>query len=390
MRVERSLPGGVTIKRKIGLSLSFLAVLVFSLLQTGCVGENGAGVGERTIAPSTVGDSSIEGRIQQLTEHIRLSPKNWESYYNRSLLWYETGNTQRAMEDISKSIDLYVKNPDAYHLRGFYLYVQNKDNEALMDFKRAIENGSLNPETFYTVGQIHFFRKEYDLAEDAYTEAVKLDTMQPLYQFALGFMAQERGRTNRAIEHFDEALKRDPTFIKALSALHDIHLNETKDPDLAYFYNDRILVVDSTHPVARFNQGNFFFQRANVITDQAKLPEFQVLLKLAVSEYSTALQRDPNFVNAYYNRGYSYYLMEQYGRALNDFSTVISLDPFNEKAFFMKGSIQEYQGDLAGALSNYQQAEKINPDFKAATNAVKELSTKVQAGKGTEGGNPGG
>lgn len=348
---------------------------------TACKSETSSNLGpDQTVnTQKSPPDTTVEGKIRSLTESIKFSPDNYDLYYDRSVAWYEAGNSVRAMDDMDKSIELNITNPEAYYMRGFYYYVQNKDEEALKDFKRAINVGTENPENFYLIGQIHFFRKEFSLAESAYLEAVRLDTMQPVYLFALGYMAEEKGKVSEAFEYYESSLQRNPYFIKSLSALHDISLNERKNPDLAYVYNGRIMTIDSTHPVARFNQGNFFFQRASVITEESQLPEFQVLMKLAVSEYSICLQRDPNFVDAYYNRGYSYYLMQQYNRAMKDFSTVISLDPYNDRAFFMKASIQEFNGDDRGALENYRQAIRINPDFIDASNAVKDLSGKLEA-----------
>lgn len=363
-------------------TLRWLLALMAVVLVTSCSPEveSNSGRLSTVAADSAKRDSgTVEAKIRRLTEQLQYSKTNWQIYYDRSLLWYEAGNTSRATADIEKAIEYHVTNPDGYHMRGFYSYVQNRDEEALKDFKRAVDLGSDNPETFYHIGQIHFFRKEYDLAQSAYKTAIKLDSMEPTYYFAQGFLKQQRGRTNAAIKDYEAALKRNPTFVKALLALHDIYLNEKRDPDRAYGFNERVMLVDSTQPLAHFNQGNFFYERANKVTDEAKRPEFTVLMKIAISEYSKSLQYDPNYGPAYYNRGYCFYLIEKYPEALADFTSVIELDPFNEKAFFMKASIQEYQGDLSSALSNYRQAHKIKPDFRDAEVAVRELEPKVQA-----------
>ncbi|MEM7037818.1 MAG: tetratricopeptide repeat protein [Bacteroidota bacterium] len=353
------------------------------LFLVACSSESESGTGKVTNENPT--DSSVtqvkdsaEKTIDRLTEQIRYSPKSWNLWYDRSLLWYEKGNTARAMEDINKAIELHVMNPDGYHTRGFYYYVQNKDEEALRDFKRAAEVGSDNPETFYHIGQIFFFRKDFSEAENAYGLAIKMDSMEPTYYFARGFMYEEQNKTDKAIGEYETAIKRNPFFIKALLALHDIYLLKKKNADAAYAYNERVMQADSLHPMAHFNQGNFFIQRANVITDELKAPEFEVLLKVAVSEFSKCLEQDVNFVQAYYNRGYAWYLLAGYEKAMADFSQVIELDPFNEKAFFMKASIQEFKGEYAAALSNYQQAFKLNPDFSDAEVAVKELSARQE------------
>lgn len=352
-------------------------------LSWGC-GENGkANGGEGTVVEitgdSALGDSaSVEVRIARLTEQLGYSRTNWELWNQRSQLWYEAGNVQRAMADIDIAIENHNTAPENYYLKGFYYYAQKKDSLAIINLQKAADLASDDPEGYYLLGQLKFLHGEYDAATKAYNTAISLDSMAPTYYFARGFMAESRKRYDEAIAEYDLALKRDPTFIKALLALHDIFLNVKKNPDQAFAFNERVILIDSTQPVARFNQGNFFMARANIITEQARFPEFSILMKIAMAEYTKTIETDPNFVQAYYNRGYCSYLLDQFNRALADFSTVISLDPFNDKAFFMKGSIQEGQGDLVSALENYRQAVKINPDFREASDAVKELSAKVK------------
>lgn len=365
---------------------AFLSIGLLLALSWGCGEKGKANGGEGTeivlTGDSTLSDSgTVEERIARLTEQLGYSRTNWELWNQRSQLWYEAGNVQRAMADIDIAIEHHNTAPDNYYLKGFYYYAQKNDSLAILNLQKAADLASDDPEGYYLLGQLEFLKGDYAAASKAYNTAISLDSMAPTYYFARGFMAESRNKYDEAIAEYDMALKRDPTFIKALLALHDIFLNERKDPDQAFAFNERVILIDSTQPVARFNQGNFFMARANLITDAARFPEFSIIMKIAMAEYTKTIETDPNFVQAYYNRGYCSYLLDQFNRALDDFSTVISLDPFNDKAFFMKGSIQEGQGDLVSALENYRQAVKINPNFREASGAVKELSAKVKQDK---------
>lgn len=359
--------------------LIFIVFAVFStVLIVSCGDKAGSGTGIAILDTTAVDTSDPNVKIRALNEQLKGGSKNWNLWFARALLLYEIGNTEGALADVNKAVELSITEPSAYHLRGFIYYAKENDSAALRDFKRAADLDSQNPETYYHIGQIYFMEKKYPEAEEAYDYAIKLDSMQPTYYFAKGYMRLQQGNVDAAIAQYDLALKRDPTFVKALLGLHDVFLNEKRNPDQAYAFNERVLLVDSTQPVGHFNQGNFFIARANKVTDTKKLAEFQVLLKIALSEFNLCIKYDPKFVQAIYNRGYVYYLLEKYPNALDDFSKVISYDPFNEQAFFMKASIQEYQGDLVSALENYKRAVEIDPNFKDAAIAVSELSAKVK------------
>lgn len=365
-------------RRSSPLYLMGLAILGLSLLISAC-GNGGKGEGGALDSIPLVDTNSTQGKIRYLTDLLQKSPNDGQLWIDRSRLWYEEGNTPQAMEDVSKAIEINITNAAAYHLRGFYYYVQNQDSAALRDLKRAAESGSLDPETFYMIGQLHFFQKDYAQALTDYGNAIRLDSTQPTYYFARGFLYQTQGKTDAAIQEYKTALEWDPKFIKVLLALHDVYLDIKHDPDQAYVFNDQILRIDSLHPVARFNQGNFLLARANTITDDAQNIDFTVLVKLAISEYAMCLKRDPKFVKALYNRGYCYYLIENYPRAKADFSSVIDLDPLDSKAFFMRGSISEFEGDLENARMDYERAAQIDPNFRDAVQAAKELKAKTLA-----------
>ncbi|MEM0999129.1 MAG: tetratricopeptide repeat protein [Bacteroidota bacterium] len=367
--------------RMISFSLGLFAILFW-----GCGEKSGGETADGTVDVVTndsLGDSaSVENRIRNLTEQLRFSKTNWELYMERSKLWYEAGNIPQAMADIDRAIENHIMGPENYYLKGFYYYAQRQDSEATRQLRKAVDLGSEDPETYYLLGQLRYLAKDYTGADNWYNTAISLDSMQPTYYFAKGYLAQTQERFDEAIEIYRVALQRDPTFVKVLLALHDIYLNVKKDADQAFAFNERVILVDSTQPVARFNQGNFFMARANILTEEEELVEFQVLIKIAISEYNRCLEVDPNYVEAYYNRGYCFFLLNQFGPALNDFSTVIELDAFNDRAFFMKASIQEVQGDMVSALENYRQAVRINPQFRDAEKAVKELSLKLKAQTG--------
>ncbi|HEX2899577.1 MAG TPA: tetratricopeptide repeat protein [Bacteroidia bacterium] len=331
-----------------------------------------------TIDTTAVDTTSPEGKIRILTERLKFGPENWRLWMERSQQLYELGNIPRALSDIEKAIQYSITEPETYYLRGFYLFAQKQDSLAMRDFKRAADLDSKNPENYHLIGNLNLLQGKYAEADEAYDYAIKLDSMEPTYYFAKGVLRQQQRKIDEAIRWHDKALQRDPTFIKALLALHDIFLKEKKNPDQAYMFNERVMLVDSTQPLAHFNQGNFFIVRANLVTDPGKMADFQVLMKIALSEYNLCLKYDPKFVPALYSRGFTFYSLEKYGQALSDFNKVTELDPFHRDGFYMKANIQEFQGDLSSALENYRRALEIDPKFSDAAVAVKELTAKLQ------------
>jgi tetratricopeptide (TPR) repeat protein len=53
----------------------------------------------------------------------------------------------------------------------------------------------------------------------------------------------------------------------------------------------------------------------------------------------------PTYADAYYGRGYVYFLQKKYDKALEDFTRAYELNPHSARATFMLGSLYEYKGD---------------------------------------------
>lgn len=95
-------------------------------------------------------------------------------------------------------------------------------------------------------------------------------------------------------------------------------------------------------------------------------------------EYTVAVNRDSNFVQAYYNRGYSFFLAGNQDNAMQDFQRVIKLQPNHAQAQFMLGSIYEFYKDYSAALTHYRAAVEAKPDFADAKKAVSEVEKKMR------------
>jgi tetratricopeptide (TPR) repeat protein len=88
----------------------------------------------------------------------------------------------------------------------------------------------------------------------------------------------------------------------------------------------------------------------------------------ALNDYSKALEINPDFAKAYFNRGIlKSEKANDYNGASDDFTKAIEIDPEYYEAYTNRGVIRETNfQDYPGALSDYNQAIKIKPDFALA------------------------
>ncbi len=76
----------------------------------------------------------------------------------------------------------------------------------------------------------------------------------------------------------------------------------------------------------------------------------------AIEAYTNAIALDPNFVQAYNNRGSAYINKGQYDRAIEDYSKAIALDPNYAEAYNNRGLTYALSGNMGRAISDFQKA----------------------------------
>ena len=83
----------------------------------------------------------------------------------------------------------------------------------------------------------------------------------------------------------------------------------------------------------------------------------------AVKNFNKSIQKNDNFVDAYFKRALSYTYLKKYEEAINDYSTVIELSPNDEVSFFNRSRIFTVMKDYEKALSDVNSAINIDKEF---------------------------
>ena len=86
----------------------------------------------------------------------------------------------------------------------------------------------------------------------------------------------------------------------------------------------------------------------------------------AIENYSRAIKLNPNYTDAYKNRGIAYREKGKYNRAITDFSTAIDLKPDDAEIYKSRGGAYGNKGNYECAIADSSKAIDLDPNYAAA------------------------
>ena len=88
-----------------------------------------------------------------------------------------------------------------------------------------------------------------------------------------------------------------------------------------------------------------------------------------IADYSKAIEINPRYANAYFNRGRACEAKGDHVCAIADFTKAIEITPLNADAYYNRGLAHRANGEIGYAIADYTKAIEINPRRAAAYNS---------------------
>ena len=162
--------------------------LIANALKDYSTALNSARMKDKTRAEVLINRGAAEGARQNfeqsiidLTEGLRIDPKNKNGYFNRSIAYYTTRQYDKALADYTAFLQLDPFNGNVWYERGMVLRSMNRNEEAIESLTKAIQ---LNPQiavayierarAYAQSGNKAAAEKDYQQAQKA---GLKLDAM---------------------------------------------------------------------------------------------------------------------------------------------------------------------------------------------------------------------
>ncbi len=324
----------------------FSGIIIF-LFACGDKKNPGKAVAEKTATPADV-----------LTEKIKTDSTNPALYYQRSKWYLSMKKTALAELDIHKALSMDSTKPEYYMLLADLSYTTFNIPDAESAFIKAAALDHENIEAYLKLAELNLYMKKYEDAIKNANEALRIDKHRSKAYFIKGFVYKETKDTLRAISSFQTCVEQEPTYYDALIQLGNLYSTHN-DPIALQYYNSALKL--QPHSVEALYDRGLYYQNTRAI-------------EKAVADYNELLKIDPTYGFAWFNLGFIALKYEKdYKKAIPLFTSALNHEKHYVEAYYNRGVCYEKTGDKAKAKADYLEALNIYPTYDLAKNALKGL-----------------
>ncbi|MEQ8703028.1 MAG: tetratricopeptide repeat protein [Phaeodactylibacter sp.] len=337
---------------KAKLFFSLLALIGITALSA-CgdgAGDNAEG---GTPEMGQTGNPTIDG----LTQAISANSGNPDLYVKRGDVFYENRGYDEAIRDYTKAIQLDTTQPVYYHKLADAYLDYFKSRQALEILKSAAQRFPEDIPTLLKLSEYHLILMQYEESMKTIDRVLKIDPQNAEAYFMFGMNFEERKDTVRAINSYQEAVELDASIIGGWVNLGQLYAG-LGDP-LALRYFDNATRIAPNNITALHSKADYLTATND--------------LEGAVALYRRIITIDPQYDDAYFNSGLLYLDMDSLSKAEQQFDLAVKVSPTHIRAYYFRGLSRELQGKPAEAVSDYEQALRMAPDYEQAQERLNGL-----------------
>lgn len=290
---------------------------------------------------------------------------------------YKVGNVKSAIElcqiglqEDPTNADLHVRLGDLY--LAWHLDIYNSCqyiDEAITEYQRALETYIDSAEIYFKIGQAHYFKGDLDKAINYFDNAIKKNDKLGKAYYLLAETYTKKARFLEASMNAKKAIQVSPFSNSCahflLSNLYNVSSARSfKNWFLSkfeYFLSLTTLPFDK-NAMKNVAKSLSYIKFLPTLVKGAYLVQTNKLSE-AQETYSMAIEKAPGFLPLYCLLGDTYRALGQFEDAITEYKMAIWLDSLNISAYKHLCLAYEEQGDYDSAVEIYEKLIQIMPNM---------------------------
>lgn len=296
--------------------------------------------------------------LKAVNKELVQDPNNAELYNKRAKVYLSLKQQEEALNDAKLAVKIDSTNADYYLTLVDAYFVMNNTRlakETLLAMERRFPQ---NEVALLKLAELYYLVKQYQEAINYINKSLRIDETQAKAYHLKGNVYLEIGDTGKAISSFQTAIEQDNTYTDAFYDLGRLYGIKKEAVALDYFAN--ALKLEPSHEQSLYARAKFY-------QDIGKYEE-------AVREYKSAISRIKTCDVCFYNLGAIYLeVKKEYTQALEYFSKAIELNPNYLQAYLARGYTYSKLDNLPSAKADYNMCLKLQPNYDLAIEGLNSL-----------------
>ncbi len=334
----------------------FLLCLLIAVFFFSCTNKNNE---NKQTAPFTATDTTAVGKaIVAMTEKITANPAEASLLHERAKLYIQQKNYQYAMDDVNKAISIDSTKASYYITLSDLYFAANKTFYAKSALEKSLAINPDDVEAQLKLAEIYFIVRKYTEAASHLDAVFKKEPLNTKASFMKGMIYKETGDTAKAVATFQTVIDNDQSNYDAYMQIGILY--SIKNNPLAVDYYKGALRVKPRSEEALYG-------RAMFLQDHNEIDK-------AIQDYTSIIQLNPKNKNAHFNLGYIHYAyLKVYDQAIKHYTDAITADPEYTEAYYNRGLCYEALGNIAAAKADYQKAIDQRPGYELAMKGLERV-----------------
>ncbi|MGB3948096.1 MAG: tetratricopeptide repeat protein [Bacteroidia bacterium] len=301
--------------------------------------------------------SAIPAEIAELNQQLKSNPDNAELYYKRAQFYMNTKKYSQGLADMLIAVNIDSTNANYFLTLSDFYFIDNQTSKTKAALERCIALDDKNTEALLKLAELYLYVRKYEESIKYINMALKIDQYNAKGYFMKGMNYKELKDTTRAISSMQTAVEQDQQYYNAFVQLGMLCAAK-KNPLAIEYYKNAVKInpksIEALYSLAKYYQDTEAFPKA-------------------IEAYNNLLKIESKSMNTYYNLGVIHLInLKKYDEALNYFSTAIQINPKYVQAYYGRALCYQAKGDKKNALLDFEACVNINPQFEPAIQELKK------------------
>ena len=322
---------------------SLLIIIGISLLLFSC--GNDVENTDVLVNPTDSTETTQTAEFKAVNEALKNDINNSALYLRRAKLYVKYEDLGSAVNDLDRAIKVDSLIPEYYLLKAELLKSQDKlkETKEVLDKCMMIDNDNIKARI--ELGWLALIARDHQQALDYADAVLKRDVHYAEAYYLKGMIFQEKLDTGLAISSFKTAVEQENDYYEAYISLGILHFNQPNTLAKEYLKNALRIQPESLEALyayglicqerAEYNEAIETYYKILEINEYREPyfnlgyihQEYLKVYDVAIEHYTKAIEIEPKYLEAYYNRGLCYEQLDEYKKAEEDLRHALTLHP---------------------------------------------------------------